>query len=242
MKAILLAAGKGTRISRHLDGKPKCTVDLGNGKKLIEHTIRILKSNGIHEIAIVTGYQHQIIESLLSDQGIQFFYNPFYDVTNSIASLWFAKDFFNTSKDVLIMNADVFAEESVYRQVFACKKNPVFVYDSSRKEEADYKFYCPNGVIEKYGKQLAGNDISGEYVGMALIQEPYISQFVSHLNEMISEQKHDLWWENVFYDMSATNDIFVEDINGKFWAEVDYIEDYSRIKDYINSKMIELEY
>lgn len=151
MKALLLAAGRGTRISRYLNGKPKCMVELGNGQKLIEYTVELLKKKGISEIAMATGYQHHVIENLFMDSDVRFFYNPFYDVTNSIASMWFARDFL-CDDDILIMNADVFAEESVYDQLLSCGKSPVLAFDSSRKEEADYKFYCPNGVIEKYGK------------------------------------------------------------------------------------------
>ena len=88
MKAILLAAGRGTRISRYLDGNPKCTVDLGNGTKLIEYSIAMLKKKGITEIALVTGYRHRVIEDVLKGANVKFFYNPFYDVTNSLASLF----------------------------------------------------------------------------------------------------------------------------------------------------------
>lgn len=233
MKALLLAAGRGTRISRYLDGNPKCTVELGNGQKLIEYTVQMLKRKGIKEIALATGYRHQVIERLLANTGVQFYYNPFFDVTNSIASMWFARDFL-CDDDILIMNADVFAEECVYDTLLASEKNPVLAFDSSRKEEADYKFYCPNGIVEKYGKELIGDEISGEYVGLAVLRRDYIGHFARKMEEMIQEQKHGLWWENVLYSMSATEKIFVEDINGMFWAEVDYIEDYNRIKAYVN--------
>lgn len=234
MKALLLAAGRGTRISRYLDGNPKSTVELGNGQKLIEYTVELLKSKGINEIAVATGYRHQVIEELLKDYGVKFFYNPFYDVTNSIASLWFARSFLS-DRDVLIMNADVFAEESVYDQLINCNKNPVLAFDSSRKEEADYKFFCPNGIIEKYGKELSGDDISGEYVGFAVLRKDYLEKFKGHLLEMINTQKHGLWWENILYELSSSDNVYVEDVKDKFWAEVDYIEDYNRIKDYVKN-------
>lgn len=232
MKAILLAAGRGTRISRYLDGNPKCMVDLGNGTKLIEYTVAMLKKKGITEIAVATGYRRRVMENVLAGTGVTFFYNPFYDVTNSIASLWFAKEFL-TGEDMLIMNADVFAEECVYDHLLAVEKNPVLAFDSSRKEEADYKFYCPNGVIEKYGKELTGSDISGEYVGFAVLKRDYLPQFVQQMENMIDAQKHNLWWENVLYELAASEDIYVDDIHGMFWAEVDYVEDYERIKAYI---------
>ena len=231
MKALLLAAGRGTRISRYLDGNPKCTVELGNGQRLIEYTIDILKKKGVTEIALATGYRHQVIEKILAKSAVEFFYNPFYDVTNSIASLWFAKDFLGND-DILIMNADVFAEERVYDRLLNCTKNPVLAFDSSRKEEADYKFFCPNGTIEKYGKELKGDDISGEYVGVAILRKDYINKFLIKMEDMIETQKHGQWWENILYELSATEDIYVEDVNGMFWAEVDYIEDYERIMKY----------
>ena len=112
MKVLILAAGRGTRISRYLSGKPKCTVDIGGGQCLIEYTIDLLHSRGIQDIGIVLGYEAQVIREVLADKGVSFFYNPFYDVTNSIASAWFAKEFL-TGDDLLIMNGDVYSGLSV---------------------------------------------------------------------------------------------------------------------------------
>ena len=60
MKVLILAAGRGTRISRYLSGKPKCTVDIGGGQCLIEYTIDLLHSRGIQDIGIVLGYEAQV--------------------------------------------------------------------------------------------------------------------------------------------------------------------------------------
>ena len=49
---------------------------------------------------------------------------------------------------------------------------------------------------------------------------------------MISVQKHSVWWENILYELSKKQNIYVEDIGQRFWAEVDYIEDYERILKY----------
>lgn len=76
MNALILAAGRGTRISRYLEGNPKCTVDIG-GKPLIRYTTDLLKEKGINKTCIVVGYQHKIIENILRDKNIEFYYNPF---------------------------------------------------------------------------------------------------------------------------------------------------------------------
>ena len=232
MKALLLAAGQGTRISRYLNGCPKCTVDIGNGMPLIQYTVNMLKQIGITDIAVVTGYRHEVIEDLLKGQGISFYYTPFFNVTNSIASAWFARDFI-CDDDIVIMNADVFCEESVFKRILEIKLNPVMFYDTSRIEEADYKFYCENDKIVRYGKELSPAETTGEYIGIAKISEDFLPRFRERMDEMISTQQSNVWWENVLYSLSADVAINAYDVYPEFWAEVDYIEDYERIKKFV---------
>lgn len=229
MKALLLAAGRGTRISRYLGGNPKCTVDIG-GQKLIQYTIDLLHKKGITDIAMVLGYRADVIERTLQGQNIQFFKNPFFDVTNSIASAWFARDFLKGDSDTLIMNADVYLEETLLDRMLACQKSPVMFADGTRKEEADFKFQYHNGLLEKYGKELTGSDITGEYIGVGRFSAEFMHQrFLPKLEEMIGAQNHSVWWENILYSMVGQEPIYVEEMDGLFWAEVDYIEDYLRI-------------
>ena len=151
MKTLILAAGRGTRISRYLSGNPKCTVDIGEGKCLIQYTVDLLKSRGIRDIGIVLGYKSQVIRDVLEGREVSFFYNPFYDVTNSIASAWFAREFLE-GDDLLIMNGDVYLEDRLLDRILAEKKSPVMFADESRKETADYKFFYEDGILKKYGK------------------------------------------------------------------------------------------
>jgi choline kinase len=227
MKALIFAAGKGTRISRYIEGKPKCTLDIG-GITLIEDTIKKLNAKGIAEIAVVLGYKSEVIKEILKEYNVTFYYNYFYDVTNSIASAWMARDFYDDN-DYIIMNGDVFLEEKLLEQIMTETLSPVLFVDDTRKEEADYKFYYENNLLIKYGKDLHGDDISGEYIGVAKIGKDFITKFLEQLNYMITNSKHNVWWENVLYSMSTNREIYVKDILGKFWAEVDYIEDYQRI-------------
>lgn len=226
MKALLMAAGKGTRISRYIEGKPKCTVNIG-GISLIEYTIKELISHGITEIGMVLGYRSEVIKELLKDYDITYFNNYFYDVTNSIASAWFAKGFL--SGDMLMMNADVYLEPELFEEVLKDKNSPVLFSDSSRKEEADYKFYYEGNELIKFGKELSGEDISGEYIGAAKIEAAFVEKYMERLTELIADGNHGMWWEDVLYSFVTDRAVYVKDIKGKFWAEVDYIEDYERI-------------
>ena len=229
MKALIFAAGKGTRISRHLSGEPKCTVTV-NGEPLIHYTVGMLNKYGVEDITVVVGYSHEFIRKALADKSVRFVYNPFFDVTNSIGSAWFARDFIKDD-DMLLMNGDVYMEESLIADLTSYKcTGPVLFSDESRKEEADYKFYYKNGKLIDYGKELTGDRITGEYIGVAVLGKDFLPTFCARLDDMISTQQHSVWWENVIYTLSDKIDISVVNVEGKFWAEVDYIEDYERIK------------
>ena len=159
---------------------------------------------------MVLGYKADIIKETVKEYDVTFYYNPFYDVTNSIASAWFARDFFKDTEDILIMNADVFLEEGILDEIMESPLSPVLFSDETRKEEADYKFFYKDQILLKYGKELTGEDITGEYIGAAKMKAEFIPQFVRQLETMIGKQQHSVWWENVLYAMTGERDIYVQ--------------------------------
>ncbi|WP_232617874.1 NTP transferase domain-containing protein [Thermosipho africanus] len=74
MKAILLAAGKGTRISRKISNIPKSLVDI-KGKPLILRTIEMLKQNKI-DVSVILGYRRELFLEILDE--VKVYYNPFF--------------------------------------------------------------------------------------------------------------------------------------------------------------------
>ena len=192
----------------------------------------MLRSKGITDIAIVTGFRHEIIDEILRNTDVKVYYSPFFDVTNSIVSAWFARDFL-CDDDILIMNADVFCEEALYDEMLGVDRDPVMFYDTRRIDEADYRFACRDGIICKYGKDLPSEETSGEYVGIARMSRRFLPTFRAKLEELINTQHSSLWWENVLYSMSDGGSIYAHDVAPLFWAEVDYVEDYGRIISFV---------
>lgn len=232
MKAIILAAGVGSRISRHVD-KPKSLIDI-KGKPLLARTVEMLKRNDIQPV-IVAGYEHRQMEQVFAGSDVPILHNPFYRVTNSLGSLWFAKEYLPDDEDVLMMNADVFWEQDIMDILLSEEKDVVLLADSSLKrlDEGDYFFGCDGNKIMKYGKELAREIRTHEYVGIARIRSPFMPYFKAKMNEMIEAGKYDGWWENILYACSEERDVYVRDVAGHFWAEVDYIDDYERIMNYL---------
>lgn len=234
MKVIILAAGRGTRISKLIGDIPKCTVDVC-GKPLIVRTLEIFNANKIHDVSIVLGYKHKVIEDVVKDYNLKQYLNPFYHVTNSIASLWFALQEFDGKEDILICNGDVFFTQKIIDNIFEEKRDLVMLSDRSKVDTGDYFFKTKGGVIVNYGKELTRENRDCEYVGIAKISKENVAKFKERLTEMIDRQESDKWWENVLYSMAKERDIYVRDVDGAFWAEVDYIEDYAKILEYVKN-------
>ncbi|MDR2732783.1 MAG: phosphocholine cytidylyltransferase family protein [Fibromonadaceae bacterium] len=229
-KAIIMAAGEGTRISRRVDNRCKCTLDIG-GIPLIRHTVEMLLKNNI-ETHVVVGYRKQEIQNCLKGLKIKFHENIFYSVTNSLVSLWFAREELNCS-NIILGNADVFWEENLLSILLNETRDCVMLCDSSRVEQGDYLFRRDkDGRLLGYGKGMDCHKADCEYVGLAMIRGGLIKKCRDKLDEMVENQHHHDWWEQILYSMSAERSIWTRDIAGSFWAEIDFIEDYERILDY----------
>lgn len=238
MKALLMAAGMGRRISYDIQGIPKCTVDIG-GITLIENTVNLLRSCNIHDIGIVVGYKADQIIDRLDNENITFYLNPFFDITNSIASLWFARDFLNDNDEFIFLNADVFFETKLLEFILNEPMDPVFLADERRITEADYRFYYNDHKLQKHGKHLSDEETTGEYVGIAKVGNLFMRRFTERLEELIQTQQHALWWENILYSFIGETDIYVKSVENNFWGEVDTIGDYLRIIAYKKALGIE---
>lgn len=233
MKAILLAAGRGTRISRMVEAVPKSTLPI-NGVPLIRHTVELLASVGI-ECVVCVGYQREKVFEALEGLDVTFCVNPFFDVTNSIASLWFAKEYLND--DMIIMNADVYVSHDILNLVLDNPNDVVMAIDKSRVEVGDYFFSTTdNGCITAYGKELPLEKRTCEYVGICKMIKSFIPTFIERMDSLIMSSNHSLWWENVLYSLTNERNIYTVDVDGRFWSEIDYFDDYERILRHIEKE------
>ncbi|HSA59852.1 MAG TPA: phosphocholine cytidylyltransferase family protein [bacterium] len=234
MKTIIMAAGVGTRISQRLGDTPKCCARIGD-ESLIQRTVRTLKKSGVHDISVIVGFKAARVREDIESMGVKTYENPFFDVTNSIASLWFARRELQTDDDVIVMNGDLFFEEHLIPHVIKAPQERVVFADPKRTQEADYRLQYSGGIVREFGKTLPVARTTGEYVGIAKIGASFLDTFRNHLEFLIGQQRHGLWWENVLFDLSERGEpIFVQEIADVFWAEIDYWEDYQRIMEFLN--------
>ncbi len=122
MNLFILAAGKGERLWPLTKNTPKSLLDLGDGTTLLNRQLSsAINSKIFNEIFLITGYLHEKIEEAIkkyqSSVNINTIYNPFYDITNNLVSLWTARC--ELSKDdFMITNGDNLYKNHVVKKSF----------------------------------------------------------------------------------------------------------------------------
>src|SRR5437762_3294655 len=108
MKVIFLSAGRGSRMMPLTKNTPKPLLDVGNGMTIIESQLNsIAECGGIEEVIFVIGYRAEQIEAKLKGHvkvPVRFIYNPFYDMSNNLISLWLACS--EMDQDFIVINGD----------------------------------------------------------------------------------------------------------------------------------------
>ena len=130
----------------------------------------------------------------------------------------------------------MFWEEDILSILLEEKRDCIMLSDSSRVEQGDYLFNVQDGKITAFGKGMDCRRANCEYVGLARVQGGFVAECRKKLEAMIVSQRHGDWWEHILYSMIQNRPVWSVDIAGKFWAEVDFIEDYNRILDYVQKR------
>ena len=124
MKAIILSAGQGSRLLPLTESVPKCCLVL-DGKPLLRHQVESLAANGMDEIVVVTGFNHQVVEDVVSKikiQGVSVrtLYNPFYAVSDNLGTTWIARK--EMRSPFLLVNGDTLFEKSTLAQLLSSER------------------------------------------------------------------------------------------------------------------------
>jgi choline kinase len=175
MQAIILAAGRGSRMDELTDDRPKCLVDL-RGKPLLEWQVDALRRGGAEEIAIVSGYRREA----LAAWGLQEFHNCRWNETNMVYSLMQATTLLE-KKTCIISYSDIFYDYSIINSLKDSDADIVISYDinwislwtqrfGNPLLDAETFQLHPNGTVKEIGgKPTSIEDVEGQYMGLLRI-------------------------------------------------------------------------
>lgn len=127
MKAIILAAGQGTRLKKYTENWPKGML-MFQGKTIIERQLDIYKSLGINEVIIIRGFAADKIDY----PGVTYYENLNYATTNMVESLLMARSEFDD--DIIISYSDILFSKNMLQGMIHTAGDFVVAVDDNWKE------------------------------------------------------------------------------------------------------------
>jgi L-glutamine-phosphate cytidylyltransferase len=226
IRVLILAAGKGTRLLPITAEKPKCLIEVG-GKAILDRQLKVLKSLGIFEIAIMTGYKSEKITDHLKGEKITFIHSDEYEETNNAYSLWLARDWLTGHDgENIVINSDLIFYDDLIETLLKSESEISIVVDRNVEEGSDQvKARMEGDQILETRKDLPYEISSAELIGPVKFNQSGTIKFLDFIGGNIESGHRNNWF---FYELGkyGLNDEFNGIHNpGCVWAEVDNQED-----------------
>lgn len=228
MRAILLAAGMGTRLRPLTLTTPKSLVEI-NGQPMLERQISFLKDIGVNEIIVVVGYLREKFEYLKDKYGVKLIYNEKFDVYNNIYTMYLVREYLG---DSYVIDSDVY----LYKN-FLDKDISKSTYFSG------YKYGFKNEWILEFDDNYNVKDIvigDGEgYIlsGISYWNKKDASIIVNELEKVIESDKFfDLYWDYIVKDNLSKLDIQIKIIDSDDSFEIDSLSELNSLNKFLYNK------
>jgi L-glutamine-phosphate cytidylyltransferase len=241
MKALILAAGRGTRI-RSIHGEhPKCLIS-SDGEAILDHQIQGLFTAGIRSIGIVVGYEGQQIrkhvETRYRDQLHRFCFirNPKFETTNNIYSLWVAREWLR-GEAFMCLNADVLCEPDILIPAANSTAPISMIVDPEWRDET-MKVVIRNGHIVKMSKKIPRHEFSGTYIGITTFSLGIQRDFFRSLDRFLAAGQVNEFFNVAVQELAdqGTNVGFTS-TSGWCWAEIDDPADLAFAREHVCPKL-----
>jgi len=224
-KAIILAAGNGSRLRPLTDGRPKCLLEVG-GRPIIDHQMEALRRCGVTDVVIVVGYCADRIRQHLGPTA-RYIENPRFDSTNSLYSLWLARD--ELRSGAIVLNSDVLALPLLFARLRdAAAPDAILVERGSGFVAEDMKVALNGDRVVDFGKGLPPERAHAHNVGMVKFSESGAVQLIECLDRLVAEGHENDWAPGAYREFASRRPLTAVATDGLPWIEIDYLEDLTR--------------
>ncbi len=251
MKAIILAAGMGTRLGKYTENLPKCMLNF-NGKTVIQRQVETLREAGITDITVVKGYMPEKIDI----PGTKTYYNPDYATTNMVESLFCAEAELDGSEDVLLCYADIIYEPRILRKIMESATEVGVTVDEDYWEYWQARADVPEDDMESFvveeGRVTELGDTSCtreqaqvRYVGLIKFSKEGVQKFkeVYHTQREQHFHTNEPWLRSKSFKQGYMTCMIQALINAgqkvepitveRGWLEFDTVEDYEKYTSWV---------
>lgn len=230
MKALILAAGVGSRLHPITKTKPKCLVHV-NCKPIIEYQIDALLKHDLEKIIIVVGYLGESIKKHVQQRyehvsNIEFITNADFSTTNNAYSLNLCKELVY-DEEFMIMNADVAFSQKIISAIYQSEGSAVSYQKDSYNDES-MKVTLENGILKKISKVITQDNANGCSTDLYKFSAADSKKLFDHLHQEISISGVLNNWTEVAIDhLATTGELKMNGVNigNEPWYEIDNIED-----------------
>jgi len=243
LKAIILAAGMGTRLGKYTENMPKTMLEF-MGKPLIQHQLETFRYCGVDEIVIVTGYRSE----QFTFSNVTYYHNSNYENTNMVESLMLARQEMN--EDIIVSYGDIIFEKKVLDRLIISEADFAVTvdlewrkywkarYDTVESDLESMRIRADGNIIEIGTPEPPVEDIDGRYVGL-LKFSPKGLEILKSIYDTIKKTFWNKPWRTVkVFQCAYMTDMIQEIISRGYpvhavkirngWLEFDTDEDYER--------------
>ncbi len=226
MKAIILAAGRSSRLYPLTLTQPKCLLEVG-GMSIIARQIKALRNVGVDDIVVVTGFQKEKIMSALGNAVRYRVYENF-AATNNLHTLWHVRDEFDDN--CIILFADVLFDPLLLKKLIAHPAPFCALVDTNRVLEGTMRVTLASTILTGIGSHIAPAEGHGNFIGIAKISAAGAPQFTQAIKILVASGNHFNDYYTLAFDMLAKQgtEIACHEVGDHRWVEVDTLEDLKK--------------
>ena len=229
MQAIIMAAGKGSRLGQLTKDKPKSFVEV-KGIKLLEYNIALLHEYGITDIVVVTGYMSEKIEELCKNiTGVRCVFNPFYEQVNVLGSFYIGMPYIH--EDIIYMHADTLCAPSIFDRLIHKLADIVLPIDYKVCDEEAMKVRTDENKVVEISKNISCSEAEGEFIGIAKISKEALVDIKYATKVLMQKKEFTSYFEGAIEYLINHKDYkpSIVSTDGEFWGEIDFMEDYENV-------------
>lgn len=232
MKAVILAAGLGSRLRPITNDVPKCMVPV-NGIKIIDKQIDNLLSNGIEEIYVVNGYKANVLSEHLKKNypKVKLISNPRYFETNNMYSLYLTGQYVK-GEEFVLMNADVYFDSNIIKGLLEGKNESKIACDRFRYLEESMKITVVDGDrITHISKKISESDYYAVSIDVYRISTDDSKVLFTEIENTIIRLREENSWTEVALDNIFDQTHFKPYVIKGRWYEIDNHDDLYRAEE-----------
>jgi choline kinase len=228
MDAIIVAAGGGSRMLPLTAETHKCLLPV-DGRPLIDYSLDTLKDHGIKRISVVTGHCRDQVQDAIRSRVDRFVVNPFYKISNNMASLWFAHEC--VEDDFLYLHADLLYHPEILTKVL----NQAFSFGSICVEEkttfsGEEMKVGLEGDHLVLGKELSDAQAFGEFIGIAAFKRDRFAVFFDLMTKILLNDGYNSYFAQAIASVSHDYHVDVVSFTGLPWIEIDTEADLEKAR------------